>query len=63
MLGYYREGDPEVADWHIKWAVENGITFFMYDWYWRNGKIALENGLENGYLKAKYRDYIKFCIM
>ncbi|MGQ9609149.1 MAG: glycoside hydrolase family 99-like domain-containing protein [bacterium] len=63
VLGFYREGDPEVADWHIKWAVENGITFFMYDWYWRNGKIALENGLENGYLKSKYRDYIKFCIM
>ncbi len=63
VLGFYREGDPEVADWHIKWAVENGITFFMYDWYWRNGKIALEKGLEEGYLKAKYRDYIKFCIM
>lgn len=63
VLGFYREGDPEVADWHIKWAVENGITFFMYDWYWRNGKIALEKGLEYGYLKAKYRDYIKFCIM
>jgi len=63
VLGFYREGDPEVADWHIKWAVENGITFFMYDWYWRNGRIALEKGLEEGYLKAKYRDYMKFCVM
>ncbi len=63
MLGFYREGDPEVADWHIKWAVENGIKFFIYDWYWRNGKIALEKGLEEGYLKAKYRDYLKFCVM
>lgn len=63
VLGFYREGDPEVADWHIKWAVENGITYFMFDWYWRNGKIALEEGLEDGYLKAKYRDYIKFCVM
>ena len=26
VLGFYREGDPEVADWHIKWAVENGIS-------------------------------------
>jgi hypothetical protein len=63
VLGFYREGDPEVADWHIKWAVENGISFFMYDWYWREGHIALESGLEDGYLKAKYRDYLKFCVM
>ncbi|HEY5140432.1 MAG TPA: glycoside hydrolase family 99-like domain-containing protein, partial [Methylococcales bacterium] len=63
VLGFYKEGEPEVADWHIKWAAENGITFFMYDWYWANGRIVLEKGLENGYLKAKYRDYLKFCIM
>ncbi len=63
VLGFYQEGESEVADWHIKWAVENGVTYFMYDWYWRDGKIALEEGLEEGYLKAKYRDYIKFCVM
>jgi hypothetical protein len=63
VLGFYREGDPEVADWHIKWAVENGISFFMYDWYWRNGHVDLERGLEDGYLKARYRDYLKFCVM
>lgn len=63
VLGFYREGDPEVADWHIKWAVENGISFFMYDWYWRRGHIDLEKGLEDGYLKARYRDYLKFCVM
>jgi hypothetical protein len=63
VLGFYEEGDPEVADWHIKWAVENGISFFIYDWYWRDGHVALARGLEHGYLKAKYRDYLKFCIM
>jgi len=31
VLGWYREGDPELADWQIKWAVEHGITFFAYD--------------------------------
>jgi len=63
VLGFYREGDPEVADWHIKWAAENGITFFMYDWYWRDGNITLEKGLGDGYLKSKYMYYIKFCVM
>lgn len=63
VLGFYSEGNPEIADWHIKWAVENGISYFMYDWYWRDGKIMLEDGLEDGYLKARYRGYIKFCVM
>ena len=62
-LGFYREGDPEVADWHIKWAVENGISFFVYDWYWRDGHIDHEKALEDGYLNAKYRDYLKFYVM
>ncbi len=52
-----------MADWHIKWAVENGITFFIYDWYWRDGNIDLERGLHEGYLRARYRNLLKFCVM
>lgn len=63
VLGWYKEGLPEVADWHIKWAVENGLSFFLYDWYWRDGTETLEQGLNQGFLKARYRDYMKFAIM
>jgi len=63
VMGYYREGDPEVADWHIKWAVEHGITFFAYDWYWSAGARSLEHALHQGYLKARYRKYLKFCLL
>jgi len=63
ILGWYREGKPVVADWHIKWAVENGISFFVYDWYWRDGKEELYHGLNEGFLKARYRDRMKFAIM
>ena len=63
VLGWYREGDPEVADWHIKWAVEHGITFFAYDWYWSQGARHLEHGLHDGYFKAKYRHLLKFCLL
>ncbi len=44
LLGWYEEGRAEVADWHIKWAVENGISFFVYDWYWRDGS-AISNSM------------------
>ncbi|MBM4083021.1 MAG: hypothetical protein FJ278_25155, partial [Planctomycetes bacterium] len=63
MLGWYQEGSPEVADWHIKWAVEHGITFFAYDWYWVKGARSLEHGLHDGYLKARYRHLLKFCLL
>lgn len=63
LLGWYEEGRPEVADWHIKWAVENGLSFFIYDWYWRNGKEELGAALNEGFLKARYHDQMKFAVM
>ena len=63
ILGWYREGDPEVADWHIKWAVEHGITFFAYDWYWDRGQRQLEHALHEGYFQARYRRLLKFCLL
>ncbi len=63
VLGWYREGEPEVADWHIKWAVEHGITFFAYDWYWSQGTRQLEHALHDGYFKARYRSLLKFCLL
>ncbi len=63
VLGWYREGDPEVADWHIKWAVEHGITFFAYDWYWSQGSRQLEHALHDGFFKARFRRYLKFCLL
>jgi len=63
VLGWYEEGRPEVADWHIKWAVENGVSFFIYDWYWRDGKEVLGAALNEGFLKARYGDHLKFAVM
>jgi hypothetical protein len=63
VLGWYQEGSPEVADWHIKWAVEHGITFFAYDWYWSKGARQLEHALHEGYFKARYRKLLKFCLL
>lgn len=47
LLGWYDEGLPEVADWHIKWAVENGISL-LYDEL-RDGKEVLAAGLNDGF--------------
>ena len=62
LLGYYDEGNPEIVDWQIKWAVENGITGFLVDWYWVGGSQHLTHWFE-AYRMARYRDQLKVAIM
>ena len=67
VIGFYDEGTPEVADWHIKMALEHGIQGFIYCWY-RNGytpeiKQTLGHAIHDGLMKARYRDRFKFAIM
>lgn len=63
VLGWYDEADPEVVDWQIKWAVEHGISLFMVDWYWEAGARHLTHWLHDGYFNARYRGYLKWCMM
>lgn len=62
LLGYYDETLPEVADWHIRWAVEHGISFFVFDWYYNQGMLYLNDALEQGFLKSRHVDLMKFCL-
>ncbi len=61
-LGYYDEARPEVADWHIYWALEHGISFFVFDWYYNQGMDYLNDALEEGFLKSRFADRMQFCI-
>jgi len=62
ILGFYDDSLPEVNDWHIKWALEHGVSFFAFDWYWNAGEHRLLRTLERGFLKARYANMMKFCI-
>lgn len=61
-LGYYDESKPEVADWHIYWALEHGISFFVFDWYYNQGYCYLNDALEKGFLQSRFADKMEFCI-
>lgn len=63
LLGYYREGEPAVADWHIKWMAEHGINFIVYDWYWSDGGRSLEHAIHNGLFNASLQKQMKFCLL
>ena len=62
LLGWYDEGNPEVVDWQIKWAVEHGITSFCVDWYWNRGYRRLEHWVKAFY-RARHRKYLKWYMM
>jgi hypothetical protein len=62
VLGWYDESSPEVVDWQIKWAVENGISFFLLDWYWNRGHQHHDHWVK-AFQQARYRSYLKFALM
>lgn len=69
LLGFYDEGNPETADWEIKWLLEHGVSFMSFCWF-RSPKqdTPIKDPfhtahLHEGFLKAKYSDLFKFTIM
>ena len=62
LLGWYNESSPEVIDWQIKWSVENGIQYYLVDWYWNKGNRHLEHWIK-GFQQAKYKSYLKWAMM
>ncbi len=69
-LGYYDEGIVEVADWEIKFMVENGIDIQHLCWYSPSANITepikksdMNDALHYGFFNAKYSDLMKFTFM
>jgi hypothetical protein len=66
-LGLYTQENPEVADWETKWAVEHGISFFIYCWYRteQGGAVKTRFGsaIHDGLFKSRFADKMKFTLM
>lgn len=69
-LGFYDEGLTELADWEIKWMVENGIEYQHLCWYCPSGDLSvpikksrMNEALHDGFFNAKYSDLMKFNFM
>ncbi len=63
LWGYINEADPYVAEMEINAAADHGVNVFIFDWYWYDGMPFLEGHLNNGYLKARNNDRVKFYLM
>lgn len=66
-LGFYAQENPEVADWETKWAVEHGVSFFIYCWYRASQgepvKMRFGSAIHDALFKSKFVDKMKFTIM
>ena len=63
LWGYFDESDPEYMAKQIDLAADNGITGFMFDWYWYSGEEFLEKPLNEAFLNAPNRNRLKFFLM
>ncbi len=63
LWGYTNESDPVVMEMKINAASQYGIDVFIYDWYYYNDGKFLEKGLEEGFLKVKNNNKVKFALM
>jgi len=63
LWGYVNEADPYVAEMEINAAADHGVNVFIFDWYWYDGMPFLEGQLNDGYLKARNNDRVKFYLM
>lgn len=63
LWGYINEADPYVAEMEIAAAADHGVNVFIFDWYWYDGMPFLEGHLNDGYLKARNNDRVKFYLM
>ncbi|MGB8852239.1 MAG: LamG-like jellyroll fold domain-containing protein [Pirellulales bacterium] len=66
-LGLYSQEHPQVAEWEAKWALEHGISFFVYCWY-RDGqggavRTRFGRGLHDGLFRSRVADTMPFAIL
>lgn len=63
LWGYEPDNDPRVVEKWIDAATDHGVNIFVYDWYWYEGGPFLESALNDGFLKARNNEKMKFYIM
>jgi hypothetical protein len=65
--GIYSQDNPERADWETKWAVEHGISFFIYYWYRtsQGGPVTpmfKQSIFDDALFKSRFENRMKFTV-
>ena len=66
-LGFYAQENPQVSDWETKWAVEHGVSFFIYCWYRASQGGAVQtrfsSAINDALFKSTFVDKMRFTLM
>jgi hypothetical protein len=62
VLGYYDDTNVSVLEQEIEWASNYSIDFFVFNWYWYEGKQLYQEPVEDAFLKAKNKNKLDFAI-
>lgn len=60
LLGNYNSSDPSATDWHIKWAVEHGVTVFFVN-NLLNAEDCNDRFFAAGFLRSAYIAHVQFA--
>lgn len=63
LWGYEKDNDPRVVEKWIEAATAHDVNVFIFDWYWFGGGPFLESCLNDGFLKARNNEKMKFYVM
>lgn len=63
LWGYELDNDPRVMEKWIDAATDHHVNVFIFDWYWFDDGPFLESSLNDGFLKARNKDKMKFYLM
>ena len=63
LWGFCDEADPYVMEMQLAAAADHGVNVLIYDWYWYDDRPFLEQCLNDGYLKARNNDRVRFYLM
>lgn len=63
LLGALDERDPATWERYNDLALGHGIDVFIWDWYWYEGRPAIHEALEEGFLRAPNVDRMQFAVM
>ncbi|MBW2252881.1 MAG: glycoside hydrolase family 99-like domain-containing protein [Deltaproteobacteria bacterium] len=61
--GYLMDNDPAAMEKRIEAATSHGVNVMLFDWYWFENKPFLKSALNDGFLKARNVDTMKFYLL
>ena len=63
LLGLHDGASPEVLDWQSKWALEHGISMFVFDWYWNPwASVPTWGNSIDAFLRSTNSQQMKFSL-